>query len=154
MGTTTSTSTGGACPFHDAAGQPAAAPNGCPISDRARAFDPFDGHYMRDPAAYLAWAREEEPVFYSPTLGYWIVTRYEDVKAVFRDNLLFSPSVALEKITPAGPGVRAVLQRYGNYTELAWEDCGHGPHLDKAAEFDAALEQAKASGMVAQALQR
>ena len=49
-----------------------------------------------------------------------------------------------EDVAPAQPMVsqtRAVLERYGNYTELAWEDCGHGPHLDRAAEFDAALAQ-------------
>jgi cytochrome P450/ferredoxin-NADP reductase len=42
-----------------------------------------------------------------------VVTRYEDVKAVFRDNILFSPSIALEKITPATPEVMAILQGYG-----------------------------------------
>jgi pimeloyl-ACP methyl ester carboxylesterase len=53
-----------------------------------------------------------------------------------------------EEVAPAQPMVtqtRAVLDRYqangGAYTELAWEDCGHGPHLDKPAEFDAALAQ-------------
>ena len=56
---------------------------------------------MQAPADYLRWAREQEPVFWSPRLGYWVVTRYEDVKAVFRDNLLFSPSIALEKIIGA-----------------------------------------------------
>ena len=100
------------CPVH--AGTPGMlAPNGCPVSEAAQAFDPFEPAYLQDPAGYLHWAREEEPVFYSPRLGYWIVTRYEDVKAVFRDNLLFSPSIALEKITPAGPEVLAILQRYG-----------------------------------------
>ncbi len=112
MSASTPPATPAACPFH-AAGEPQTAPNGCPISAKARGFDPFDAAYMRDPAAYLAWAREEEPVFFSPTLGYWVVTRYDDVKAVFRDNILFSPSVALEKITPAGPEVMQVLQRYG-----------------------------------------
>lgn len=86
---------------------------GCPVSAGARAFDPFGPAYLQDPAGCLAWAREEEPVFWSPAIGYWVVTRYEDVKAVFRDHLLFSPAVALEKITPAGPEVAAVLQRYG-----------------------------------------
>lgn len=66
-----------------------------------------------DPAGTLAWAREQEPVFYSPELGYWVVTRYEDVKAVFRDNLLFSPAVALEKVTPATPEVLRILDTYG-----------------------------------------
>jgi len=88
-------------------------PTGCPVSLRAARFDPFATAYQQDPAGSLRWAREEEPVFYSPALGYWVVTRYEDVKAVFRDNLLFSPSVALEKITPATPEVMAILQSYG-----------------------------------------
>jgi pimeloyl-ACP methyl ester carboxylesterase len=53
-----------------------------------------------------------------------------------------------EEVAPAQPMVtqtRAVLDRYrangGTYTELAWEECGHGPHLDRAADFDAALAQ-------------
>ena len=99
------------CPIdHAALGR---SPTGCPISPRAAAFNPFAPEYQQDPAGVLQWAREEEPVFYSPELGYWVVTRYDDVKAVFRDNLLFSPSIALEKITPAPPEAAAVLQRYG-----------------------------------------
>jgi pimeloyl-ACP methyl ester carboxylesterase len=53
-----------------------------------------------------------------------------------------------EDVAPAQPMVtqtRAVLERYraagGTVTELALDDCGHGPHLDKPAEFDAALAQ-------------
>ena len=88
-------------------------PTGCPISARAAAFNPFEGAYQVDPAEALKWAREEEPVFYSPELGYWVVTRYEDVKAVFRDHLLFSPANALEKIVPATPEVLEVLDSYG-----------------------------------------
>src|SRR2546421_3765271 len=56
----------------------------------------------QDPPEYVRWAREQEPVFYSPQLGYWVVTRFDDIKAVFRDNIAFSPSIALEKITPTG----------------------------------------------------
>ncbi len=67
-----------------------------------------------DPAASLRWSRDDEPVFYSPELDYWVVTRYEDVKAVFRDNELFSPAIALEKITPpTSEEANAVLARYG-----------------------------------------
>ena len=99
------------CPVDHAAQR--LSPTGCPISGNAAAFDPFSLAYQRDPAGTLAWAREQEPVFYSPELGYWVVTRYDDVKAVFRDNILFSPSIALEKITPAPPEAAAILQRYG-----------------------------------------
>ncbi len=88
-------------------------PTGCPISHGARKFDAFEGDYHVNPAEALKWAREQEPVFYSPRLGYWIVSRYDDVKAIFRDNILFSPCIALEKITPAPPEAMEVLKSYG-----------------------------------------
>jgi cytochrome P450/ferredoxin-NADP reductase len=102
------------CPVdHAAMAAALKSPTGCPVSARAAAFDPFAPSYQQNPAEVVRWAREEEPVFYSPELGYWVVTRYEDVKAVFRDNILFSPSVALEKITPATDEVMAILKSYG-----------------------------------------
>lgn len=97
------------CPFHAARPQT----SGCPVSPRAAEFDPFEDGYQQDPPGYLRWSREEEPVFYSPKLGYWVVTRYDDIKAIFRDNKTFSPSIALEKITPTGPEANAVLATYG-----------------------------------------
>jgi cytochrome P450/ferredoxin-NADP reductase len=96
------------CPFHTSA--PSA--SGCPVS--AATFDPFSDGYQQDPALYLKWARQEQPIFYSPQLGYWVVTRYEDVRAIFRDNVAFSPSIALEKITPTGKEAEQVLASY-NY---------------------------------------
>jgi len=83
------------------------------VSSQAGSFDPFDEPYQRDPAEALRWARDQEPVFYSPTLGYWIVARYDDVRTVLRDNRVFSPSIALERITPASPEAVEVLQRAG-----------------------------------------
>ncbi|WP_286258998.1 cytochrome P450/oxidoreductase [Streptomyces graminofaciens] len=86
---------------------------GCPVSSRAAAFDPFGEAYQRDPAEALRWARDQEPVFYSPALGYWVVARYDDVKTVLRDNRVFSPSIALERITPTPPEAMEVLHRAG-----------------------------------------
>jgi cytochrome P450 len=88
------------CPLDQAASASAAPHNGCPVRARAGAFDPFEPAYMQDPPEYVRWAREQEPVFYSPKLGYWVVTRYDDIKAIFRDNQTFSPSIALEKSPP------------------------------------------------------
>lgn len=104
------------------------APNGCPVSAQAAAFSPFDSAYMQAPADYLRWAREQEPVFWSPQLRHWVVTRYEDAKAVFRDNVLFSPANVLEKITPATPEVMRILQRQGmaiNRTLVNEDEPGH-----------------------------
>ncbi|SDV49682.1 cytochrome P450/oxidoreductase [Chitinasiproducens palmae] len=99
----------GRCPIDHSAMR---APNGCPVSARAADFDPFSDGYQQDPPDYVRWSREQEPVFYSPQLGYWVVTRYHDIKAIFRDNITFSPSIALEKITPTGPEANAVLASY------------------------------------------
>ncbi|TVT32944.1 cytochrome P450 [Amycolatopsis rhizosphaerae] len=101
----------GSCPI-DHSGAAAACPVTAPVSGAA-GFDPFGEAYQADPAGSLRWSRDGEPVFYSPELGYWVVTRYEDVKAVFRDNVLFSPSIALEKITPVCEEATETLARYG-----------------------------------------
>lgn len=97
---------GAACPFSGAKD------SGCPVSPKADAFDVFEGDYQVDPAEALRWSREEQPVFYSPRLGYWVVTRYDLVKSVFRDSRTFSPANALEKITPTIPEASAILARY------------------------------------------
>jgi cytochrome P450/ferredoxin-NADP reductase len=102
------------CPIDHQALAAARSPTGCPVSQQAAQFDPFDDAYQQDPPDYLRWSREQEPVFYSPKLGYWVVSRYDDIKAVFRDNITFSPSIALEKITPTGDEANAVLASY-NY---------------------------------------
>jgi len=105
-------------------------PTGCPVSQRAAGFDPFEDGYQQDPPEYVRWAREQEPIFYSPKLGYWVLTRYEDIKAVFRDNITFSPSIALEKITPTGEEANAVLASYGfalNRTLVNEDEPAHMP---------------------------
>lgn len=102
------------CPFDDAAhderGQT------CPIGDpaaMARSFDAFGGSYQLNPAEALRWSRDQLPVFYAPKLGYWVVTRYDDIKTVFRDAILFSPRNVLERITPATPEAQEILKTYG-----------------------------------------
>lgn len=94
---------GAACP---------ADPRGCPVSHDAAAFNPFGDGYAQDPPGYMRWARAREPVFFSPELGYWVVTRYDEIKEIFRDHRRFSPSNALEKITPPTEAVQQVLASY------------------------------------------
>lgn len=113
MTTTSQTGAPTGCPFGGQAGQ---AKQGCPVSDPAalaEAFDAFEGPYQIDPAEALRWSRDQLPVFYAPKLGYWVVSRYDDIKAVFRDNILFSPKNVLEKITPATDEAMGILKSYG-----------------------------------------
>jgi cytochrome P450/ferredoxin-NADP reductase len=85
---------------------------GCPLSQQAAAFDPFTDAYMENPAELLRWAREQVPVFYSPKLDYWVVTRHAAIQAIFRDPHAFSPSNALESLAPPSEEVTAILKSY------------------------------------------
>jgi cytochrome P450/ferredoxin-NADP reductase len=118
------------CPIAHGALSDQRSPTGCPVSQRAADFDPFEEGYQQDPPEYVKWAREQEPLFYSPKLGYWVVTRYADIKAIFRDNITFSPANALEKITPTGDAANAVLASYGyamNRTLVNEDEPAHMP---------------------------
>ena len=130
MSTTESERPAGVCPDDPGAAAGARSPTGCPVSPRAAEFDPFEDGYQQDPPEYVRWAREQEPIFWSPKLGYWVVTRYDDIKAIFRDNITFSPSNALEKITPTGDEANAVLASYGfalNRTLVNEDEPAHMP---------------------------
>jgi len=85
----------------------------CPVTGIGREFDPFVDPYLSDPYAFWIRARAAEPVFYSPELDYWVVTRYADIKAVFSDPKTFSASNAQTPITPLAPQVLEMLQTGG-----------------------------------------
>jgi cytochrome P450 len=86
----------------------------CPITAVSAAFDPLD---LRDPFPLLQQARTEEPVFYNDDIGYWVVTRYEDVKAIFRDHDTFTAANTITPIVPFSEAVQTMLQA-GNYTPV------------------------------------
>ena len=60
-------------------------------------FDPFD---LTDPFAFYRRARHEAPIFYSPKLGSWVFSRYDDIKAIFRDWKTFSSENAQSPFWP------------------------------------------------------
>jgi cytochrome P450 len=78
------------------------------LGHQYRAFDPIAIH------AILEKAREQEPVFYSPELGYWVITRYEDVLSILRDPERFSAANANTPIT-AVPQEAIQILRDGGY---------------------------------------
>jgi hypothetical protein len=67
-------------------------PIACPASyvRGPEKFNPFSPHYHDVLYDAFDAAREEQPVFFSPPLNLWVVTRYDDVKAVLRDPQAFS----------------------------------------------------------------
>jgi hypothetical protein len=85
----------------------------CPVAGIGLEFDPFVDPYLADPYPFWARARLSEPVFYSPEIDYWVVTRYEDIKAIFADPKTFSAGNAQTPIKPLAPEVIGVLQNGG-----------------------------------------
>ncbi|MEM7798579.1 MAG: cytochrome P450 [Chloroflexota bacterium] len=83
----------------------------CPVS---HAFDPLD---LSDPFPLLARAQKEEPIFYNAEIGYWIVTRHADVKAIFRDYETFTAENTISPIVPFPAQVQTMLKE-GNYTPV------------------------------------
>ncbi len=69
-------------------------------------FRPYD---IADPFPFYARAREEAPVFFSDELGYWVVSRYEDIQAIFKDPATFSSENTQSPFKPRPPEVQAVF---------------------------------------------
>jgi hypothetical protein len=67
-------------------------------------------------------ARREEPIFYNPQLGYWVVTRYNDVRQIFLDSATFSAAVALELFRPLCPAAAQVVVESGLQVSPAMVD--------------------------------
>jgi cytochrome P450 len=88
----------------------AAAASGCPYRPD---FDPFSEPYLSDPYTWLAGAREASPIFYSPEIDYFVVTRYEDVRAIFRNPETFSPTPTTEPMTPPYPSTIEEIMKWG-----------------------------------------
>jgi cytochrome P450 len=74
----------------------------CPFA--AQEFKPFD---TRDPFGFYQQARQEEPVFFSPELGYWVVTRFSDAQAIFKDPQTFSSREHANPVQGPSAGSRA-----------------------------------------------
>ncbi|HET8926485.1 MAG TPA: cytochrome P450 [Microbacterium sp.] len=87
----------------------------CPVDHGAAADDhhgyrPFD---MKDPFAAYANLRGEHPVMYDERIGYWVVTRHADVKAVFDDWETFSSENAQAPVRQRGPEAARIMKEGG-----------------------------------------
>ena len=86
-----------------------AASSTCPYHGIGSSFDPFSKAYLSNPYAFFAQARQSEPVFFSPQLNTWLVTRYDDIKAVLHDPPRFSSVGTIETVADFTPAAQAIL---------------------------------------------
>ena len=91
---------------------------GCPVdhsalgaaSDGHHGYQPFE---MADPFPAYARMRAEEPVMYDERIGYWVVTRWADVRAVFDDWETFSSENAQAPVRERGPEATQIMKEGG-----------------------------------------
>lgn len=74
---------------------------GCPVN---AGFDPLSPAYLDDPYAVMAaLPLAEAPIFYAPSIDYYVVTRYADIARVFDDPATYSAAAAQAPLVPLSP---------------------------------------------------
>jgi len=82
--------------------------NQCPVIRND--YNPFVSPQLDDPYPFLADARQETPVFYSPVVNMWIVTRYNDICTVIKDPVRFSSKNSIQIPPDLSPEVQEILR--------------------------------------------
>ncbi|SEG97833.1 Cytochrome P450 [Nonomuraea solani] len=73
-------------------------------------YHPLRTH-LNDPYPFYERARREEPVFFSPVVGAWVVTKMADVRRILRDGRTFSSANTLRPYTPFPPVILEELAK-------------------------------------------
>src|SRR5581483_5938716 len=81
----------------------------CPYAGIGASFNPLSDAYMANPYTFLAQARQSEPIFFSPMLNAWVLTRYDDIKTVLKDPQHFSSLGTMEAIADYAPATLVIL---------------------------------------------
>jgi cytochrome P450 len=81
---------------------------GCPVDER---FDPLAPDFLADP---FLFAEDLPRVFYAPSIGYYVVSRYEDVDAIFLDPETFSAAPAQMPLVELVPEATRILFEGGH----------------------------------------
>ncbi|MGH3173173.1 MAG: hypothetical protein ACRDPF_04810, partial [Streptosporangiaceae bacterium] len=85
---------------------------GCPVD---QSFDPLASEFLADPYAVLAKLPSgSKPVFFAPSIGYYVVTSYDAVAQVFGDPKTYSAAVAQAPLVPIIPEALQILLAGGH----------------------------------------
>lgn len=87
-----------------------------PIGNGVSLLDP---DIIQRPYGAYAWMREEAPAYLDPTAGFYIVTRYDDVRRILLDAETFSSEGYIKQVREQALGERAArIQKM--YAEQGW----------------------------------
>src|SRR5947209_526912 len=79
----------------------------CPVLN---SYDPFSSEFTTDPYQIWAGLREESPVYYAVDINHYIVTRYADISAVYKDQDNFSAANASSPLSPLAEEAARILR--------------------------------------------
>jgi cytochrome P450 len=74
-------------------------------------FQPFISPQLEDPYSFFKRTREEEPLFFSPLLNAYVLTRYDDIISVLKDPVKFSSKDNLQPIGEYTPETIQVFRK-------------------------------------------
>lgn len=89
------------------------AASGCPVAhggDSHHGYQPFE---MKDPFPAYQQLRRDEPVMFDERIGYWVVTRYDDIKSVFENWETFSSENAQAPVRERGLQATQIMKDGG-----------------------------------------
>lgn len=101
--------------------------NQCPFSRND--YNPFTPPQLDDPYPFYAHARQKAPVFYSPVVDMWIVTRYDDICAIIKDPIRFSSKNSVQIPHDLPPEVQEILRDFHLDLPLINHDPPHHTRL-------------------------
>lgn len=118
-----------------------------PADQAAFDFNPLVSPHREDPHLFYRAARAQ-PLRMSPTLGAYMVTRYEDLRTVIDDPATYSSAPAVPKIYSNAPEVVEVLRRGGVPETNAVVNEDEPEHTPIRRVFDAGFTGARVRAML------
>jgi len=83
----------------------------CPVVE---SFDPLSPEFIADPYAIMAaLGLDEAPIFFAPSIGYYVITRHADMAEVFRDPATYSAAEATVPMVPLVAEAQQILHAGG-----------------------------------------
>jgi hypothetical protein len=122
----------------------------CPVRHD---FDPLSAEFLTDPFAVLATVREQ-PVFYAPSLDYYVVTRHADIAAVFRDVATYSAAAAQLPLVALEPEAARILLDGGHRPQPSMVSLDQPEHTRLRRPATRAFTAARVQAMAPEILAR
>ena len=120
-----------------------AAGPGCPVDE---SFDPLSPEFLADPFAVMA--QTQAPVFFAPSIGYYVVTRYEDIEEVFKDPGTYSAAAAQAPLVPLTPEAQQILLAGGHKPQPSMSALDEQPHARLRKPAARAFSMKRVTAMV------